>query len=42
MDDDEAESLFKELLDWMRYLAQHKGQWGRLINLFTAATFETL
>ena len=38
MDDEEAESSFKELLDWIRYLAQHQGQRGRLIDLFTVAT----
>src|ERR1700756_816227 len=37
MDDAEAESSYKELLDWMRYLAQHKEQRGRLLDLFTAA-----
>src|ERR1700759_736890 len=37
MDDDEAESSFKELLDWMRYLAQYKGQRGRLTDLLNAA-----
>src|SRR6266568_1683653 len=38
LNDDEAESSFKELLDWMRYLAQHKEQRGRLSDLFTAAS----
>src|SRR6201994_945263 len=37
MDKEDAESSFKELLDWMRYLAQHKGQQGRLTNLLTEA-----
>ena len=37
IDDDEAESSFKELLDWMRYLAQHKGQRGRLLDLMSVA-----
>src|SRR6266704_1094967 len=34
----EAESSFKEILDWMRYLAQHKEQCGRLSDLLTAAS----
>jgi hypothetical protein len=37
LDDAEAESSYKELLDWMCYLAQHKEQRGRLLDLFTAA-----
>src|ERR1700760_106263 len=37
MDEADAESSYKELLDWMRYLAQHKEQRGRLLDLFTAA-----
>ena len=30
LNDEEAASSFKELLDWMRYLAQHQGQQERL------------
>ena len=26
IDDQEAEKSFKELQDWIRYIAQHKGQ----------------
>jgi hypothetical protein len=37
LDDDEAESSYKELLDWMRYIAQHKEQRARLLDLMTAA-----
>ena len=37
MDDEEAESSFKELLDWMRYLGQYKGRRGRLTTLLSAA-----
>ena len=37
IDDDEAASSFKELLDWMRYLAQHQGQRERLLDLLTTA-----
>jgi len=37
MDEADAESSYKELLDWMRYLAQHKEQRGRLLDLFTVA-----
>ena len=35
--DEEVASSFKELLDWMRYLAQHKEQRGRLLALLTVA-----
>jgi hypothetical protein len=38
IDDDEAESSFKEFMDWMRFLAQHKGQRGRLLDLLGVAT----
>jgi hypothetical protein len=38
IDDEEAASSFKELLDWMRYLAQHKEQRGRLLDLLGTAT----
>jgi hypothetical protein len=38
LDEVEAESSFKELLDWMRYLAQHQGQRRRLIDLLSVAT----
>jgi hypothetical protein len=31
IDDEEAESSFKELTDWTRYVAQHKGQRQRLL-----------
>jgi hypothetical protein len=37
LDDEEASSSFKELLDWMRYLAQHQGQRERLLDLLGAA-----
>src|SRR6201995_5967136 len=37
MDDEEAESSFKELTDWMRYLGQHKGRRGQLTTLLIAA-----
>ena len=37
LDDHEAESSFKQLLDWMRYLAQHKEQRGRLLDLMSIA-----
>jgi hypothetical protein len=37
IDDDEAESSFKEMLDWMRYIAQHKGQRARLLDLTDVA-----
>jgi hypothetical protein len=37
IDDDEAESSFKELLDWMRYLAQHRGQRARLLDFTSVA-----
>src|SRR6266571_9191854 len=37
IDDEEAASSFKELLDWMRFLAQHEGQHRRLLNLLTTA-----
>src|SRR6201995_1155499 len=37
MDDEEAESSFKELLDWMRYLGQYQGRRGRLTTLLSAA-----
>src|ERR1700759_742969 len=37
MDEADAESSYKEVLDWMRYLAQHKEQRGRLLDLFTVA-----
>jgi hypothetical protein len=37
LDDDEAAASFKEFLDWMRYLAQHKGQRGRLLSLLGEA-----
>src|SRR6201994_3753621 len=37
MDEADAESSYKELLDWMRYLAQHKEQRGHLLDLFTVA-----
>ena len=33
MDDADAESSFQELIDWLRYLAQHQEQRGRLVNL---------
>jgi hypothetical protein len=33
IDDDEAELSFKEMLDWMRYIAQHKGQRACLLDL---------
>src|SRR6201994_4290409 len=38
MDDADAESSFQELIDWLRYLAQHQEQRGRLIDLLTEAT----
>jgi hypothetical protein len=34
LDDEEASSSFKELTDWLRYVAQHKGQRGRLLHSF--------
>src|SRR6266478_7815287 len=37
LDNDKAESSFKELLDWMQYLAQHKEQRGRLLDLMSIA-----
>src|SRR6266568_7356229 len=37
LDDEEAASSFKELLDWMRYLAQHQGQRDCLHDLLTMA-----
>src|SRR6266568_1227252 len=38
LDDKEAASSFKELLDWMRYLAQHQGQREHLQDLLTTST----
>src|ERR1700759_1549047 len=38
MDDADAESSFQEMIDWLRYLAQHQEQRGRLITLLTEAT----
>ena len=38
LNDDEAASSFKEVLDWLRYLAQHRGQRGRLLDLLATAT----
>src|SRR6266704_3334264 len=38
IDDDKAASSFKECLDWLRFLAQHKGQWGRLLDLLNTAS----
>ena len=37
LDDDEAESSYNQLLDWMRYIAQHKEQRGRLLDLMSIA-----
>jgi hypothetical protein len=37
LDEEEAESGFKEMLDWMRYLAQHAEQRGRLVDLLGVA-----
>jgi hypothetical protein len=41
IDDEEADSSFKEFTDWMRFLAQHRGQRGRLFDLLGEAR-ETL
>ena len=38
LDDDEAASSFKECLDWLRFLAQHKGQRGCLLDLLDTAS----
>src|ERR1700760_2616303 len=38
MDDADAESSFQELIDWLRYLAQHQEQRGRLVDLLSEAT----
>src|SRR6266571_4562029 len=38
LNDDEATSSFKECLDWLRFLAQHKGQRGRLLDLLDTAS----
>jgi hypothetical protein len=35
IDNNEAESSFKDILDWMQYLAQHKGQLSSLLNLMS-------
>src|SRR6266571_3301210 len=35
LDDEEAEKLFKELQDWVKYIAQHQGQQRRLLQLTT-------
>ena len=37
LDDNKAESSFKQLLEWMQYLAQHKEQRGRLLDLMSTA-----
>src|ERR1700760_2303576 len=37
IDDEEVETSFKELLDWMRYLGQYARQRGRLTALLTEA-----
>jgi hypothetical protein len=37
IDEDEAASSFKEFTDWMRFLAQHRGQRGRLYDLLGEA-----
>ena len=35
LDDEEAEKSFKELQDWVKYIAQHQGQQRRLLQLTT-------
>ena len=42
LDDNEAESLFKELKDWVWYLAQHKGQRQQLLTLTTKIVMSLL
>jgi hypothetical protein len=38
IDESEANDSFNELASWIRYLAQYKGQRGRLTSLFDEAT----
>src|ERR1700759_1972530 len=38
IDESEANDSFNELASWIRYLAQYKGQQGRLTSLFDEAT----